>query len=125
LGAFAWFTLGRPNYLSVDQSAGVIFSRATAFEVERRSAFLLPLMDPDWKLLSRIQKHASAKEKSPPALRTLTSEGLIKICSDPNFGYLIARENVEFDPVRHNHSGLWNGWNLYDCAHVRNQARAG
>jgi hypothetical protein len=125
LGAFAWFTLGRPNYLSVDQSAGVIFSRTTAFEVERRSAFLLPLMDPDWKLLSRIQEHASAKDKSAPPLRTLTGEGLIKICRDPNLGYLIAHENVGFDPVRHNHSGLWNGWNLYDCAHVRNQASVG
>jgi hypothetical protein len=126
LGAFAWFTLGRPNYLSVDQSAGVIFSRATAFEVERRSAFLLPLMDPDWKLLSRLHGHAGAKDKSHlPTLRTLTSEGLIKICKDRKLGYLIAQDNVGFDPVRHNHSGLWNGWNLYDCAHVRDQARVG
>jgi hypothetical protein len=126
LGAFAWFTLGRPNYLSVDQSAGVIFSRTTAFEVERRSTFLLPLMDPDWKLLSRIHEHASAKDKSHlSTLRTLTSEGLIKICKDPKLGYLIAQENVGFDPVRHNHPGLWNGWNLYDCAHVRNRAPVG
>jgi len=125
LAAFAWFTLGRPNYLSVDQSAGVIFSRATAFEVQRRSTLLLPLMDPDWKLLSRNQKHASAKDKSHSTLRTLTSEGLIEMCKDPNLGYLIAHENVGFDPVRHNHSGLWNGWNLYDCGHVRNQARVG
>ncbi len=125
-GAFAWFTLGRPSYLSVDQSAGVIFSRTTAFEVERRSTFLLPLMDPDWKLLSRIRERASAKAKSRvSALRTLTSAGLIKICKDPNLGYLIAQENVGFEPVRHNHLGLWNGWNLYDCAHVRNQAGAG
>jgi hypothetical protein len=125
-GAFAWFTLGRPSYLSIDQSAGVIFSRATAFEVERRSAFLLPLMDPDWKLLSRIRERASAKDKSRlPALRTLTSAGLIEICRDSNLGYLIAQEDVGFEPVRHNHSGLWNGWNLYDCADVRNQAGAG
>src|SRR4029077_12917715 len=61
---FAWFTLGRPTYLSLDQSAGVSFSRTTAFEVQRRSAFLLPLLDPDWKLLSRIRERASAKDKS-------------------------------------------------------------
>jgi hypothetical protein len=124
--AFAWFTLGRPNYLSLDQSAGVVFSRTTAFEVERRSAFLLPLMDPDWKMLSRIRERARAKGKSRfTALRTLTGEGLIKICRDPSLGYLIAQGNVGFDPVRHNHPGLWNGWNLYDCGHVRDQARIG
>ena len=33
VGAFVWFTLGRPNYLALDQSAGVVFSRATALEV--------------------------------------------------------------------------------------------
>ena len=37
VGAFVWFTLGRPNYLALDQSAGVVFSRATALEVRRRS----------------------------------------------------------------------------------------
>ena len=34
VGAFVWFTLMRPNYLAVDQSAGVVFSRATALEVQ-------------------------------------------------------------------------------------------
>jgi hypothetical protein len=124
--AFAWFTLGRPSYLSVDQSAGVIFSRTTAFEVARRSTLLLPLMDPDWKLLSRTRERARVKDKSHfSTLRTLTSAGLIAICKDPNLGYFIAQENVGFDPVRHSHSGLWNGWYLYDCSHVRNQAGAG
>ena len=50
--AFAWLTLERPSYLTVGQSAGVVFSRTTALEVRRRSEVLLPLMDPDWKLLS-------------------------------------------------------------------------
>jgi len=44
---FAWFTLQRPSYLTVDQSSGVVFSRATALEVRRRSQVLLPLIDPD------------------------------------------------------------------------------
>ena len=54
VGAFVWFTLQRPNYLSVDQSAGVVFSRATALEVQRRSQVLLPLMDPNWKILTSL-----------------------------------------------------------------------
>ena len=43
---FAWFTLQRPSYLTVDQSSGVIFSRATAVEVRRRSEVLRPIKSP-------------------------------------------------------------------------------
>jgi hypothetical protein len=56
-GTFVWFTLQRPNYLAVDQSAGVVFSRATALEVtvraSRRSRF----------------RQASDRGSKPPAHR--------------------------------------------------------
>ena len=52
---FAWFTLERPSYLTVDQSSGVVFSRATALEIRRRSLVLLPLMKPGWKLCESEQ----------------------------------------------------------------------
>src|ERR1700722_20893205 len=58
VGAFVWFTLKRPNYLALDQSAGVVFSRATALEVQRRSQILLPLTDPDWKILTSLRTAA-------------------------------------------------------------------
>ena len=64
--AFAWFTLQRPSYLTVDQSSGVVFSRATALEVRRRSQVLLPLMDPDWRLLSNMTQAHSGGGKSSP-----------------------------------------------------------
>ncbi len=129
---FAWFTLGRPSYLSLDQSAGVVFSRATALEVRRRSQVLMPLMDEDWRLKTKIESSRSTRDNagsSGPAgsgdryaawkIRTLTREGLLSMCRDPHFDFLIARENVGFDPMRHEHSGPFKGWNLYDCAHVR------
>jgi hypothetical protein len=115
---FAWFTLSRPSYLSLDQSAGVIFSRATALEVQRRSQVLLPLMDEDWKLLSNSRAARSAGGK-PPRWTPLTAQNLIVMCSDPQLGFLVARENVGFEPIPHRHAGSWNNWNLYDCAHVR------
>ncbi len=61
---FAWFTLQRPSYLTVDQSSGVVFSRATALEVRRRSQVLLPLMDPDWRLLSNMTHASGGGERS-------------------------------------------------------------
>ena len=120
---FAWFTLQRPNYLSLDQSAGVVFSRLTALEVRRRSEVLIPLMDEDWKLLSRNRALRSGSTKAE-RLKPLTAKSLQGVCSDPQLNFLIARENVGFDPIRHKHPGPWMNWNLYDCAHVRSIADA-
>ncbi len=121
---FAWFTLQRPNYLSLDQSAGVVFSRATALEVQRRSQVLMPLMDEDWKLLSKNRTAHATGTRAVPRLTPLTADSLVAMCSDPQLGFLIAREDVGFDPIRHRHPGLWLNWNLYDCGHVRKQAPA-
>jgi hypothetical protein len=119
-GHFVWLTLGRPNYLSSDQSAGVVFSRALAMEIKRRASVLLPVEDPDWKILTRIRlSRAQASGKEPRAFRPLTAESLWKICRDPLLGFVASPENVGFEPLRHAGSGTWNGWNLYDCEHVR------
>jgi hypothetical protein len=118
VGSFVWFTLGRPNYLALDQSAGVVFSRKTALEIRRRSELLLPLTDPTWKILSGIRDGA-AKLKDHPPTRPLTTETLIHVCSDPRLGFVISPEKVGFDSLRHEHPGGWAGWNLYDCRRVR------
>lgn len=119
VGTFVWFTLGRPNYLSLDQSAGVVFSRATALEVRRRSAVLLPLMDPDWKILSRLRAEAAGRRRRDAAVRPLTRERLIQVCADPALGFVISPQRVGFDPVPHEQAGAFKDWNLYDCRKVR------
>ena len=120
-GSFVWFTLQRNNYLSPGQSAGVVFSRATALEVERRSDVLLPLMDPNWKILTASRRAASGTPDSLFANhRPLTPESLLAVCSDPALGFVISPENVGFAPSRHTHTGAYQNWNLYDC----NRARA-
>jgi len=118
VGSFVWFTLMRPNYLALDQSAGVVFSRETALEIRRRSGVLLPVTDPTWKILSGIRRRA-AKIKDNPPTRPLTAASLIQICGDPKLGFVISPENVGFDPIRHTREGPWKDWNLYDCRRVR------
>jgi hypothetical protein len=114
VGAFVWFTLRRPNYLALDQSAGVVFSRNTALEVQRRSQVLLPLVDPSWKILSG-KRNARA--------RPLTPDILIRICADPQLGFVISPQKVAAFPLlSHKHEGLWMNWNLYDCANIRDRA---
>lgn len=118
VGAFVWFTLSRPNYLALDQSSGVVFSRATSLEVRRRSEVLLPLMNPDWKILTGLAKSGVAQKKEATT-HPLTPRNLIAICADPQLGFVISPENVGFDPLRHEHAGAWKDWNLYDCRKVR------
>jgi hypothetical protein len=119
VGAFVWFTLDRPNYLTLNQSSGVVFSRTTAVEVQRRSEVLLPLMDPDWKILTRMRSTSGSRRKKEVTTRPLTAESLIQVCADLQLGFVISAANVGFDHVRHEHAGAWKDWNLYDCRKVR------
>ncbi|HEX3949687.1 MAG TPA: hypothetical protein VHW95_07550 [Steroidobacteraceae bacterium] len=119
VGAFVWFTLQRPNYLAVDQSAGVVFSRATALEVERRSQVLLPVMYPNWKILTKLQAPSSSIKKGAAESRPLTARSLGELCADTRLNFIISPENVGFDPPQHENAGPWKDWNLYDCRNVR------
>jgi hypothetical protein len=119
VGAFVWFALGRPNYLALNQSSGVVFSRTTALEVRRRSEVLLPLMDPDWKILTKLRAKSGSRDKNEAITHPLTAENLIQVCADPQLGFVISPEKVGFDPLRHEHAGAWKDWSLYDCRKVR------
>jgi hypothetical protein len=119
VGTFVWFTLQRPNYLALDQSAGVVFSRPTALEVQRRSEILLPLMDPNWKILTRLRAGAADKRELEVPTRPLTAVSLNQVCADAQLGFVISNQDVGFDPVSHQKAGPWKDWNLYDCGKVR------
>jgi hypothetical protein len=121
-GSFVWFTLERNNYSSPGQSAGVVFSRATALEVRRRSEVLLPLVDPNWKMLTSLQRQSSARDTEPQKHRPLTAQSLVGVCHDTALNFVISPANVGFGPIRHVHSDAYQNWNLYDCNRVRAQA---
>jgi hypothetical protein len=119
--AFAWFSLQRPSYLSVDQSAGVVFSRATAMEIERRSLVLLPMLDPNWRLLTS-SRGPLANDAMQRGSRPLTEEKLVNVCSDPQLGFVVATDDVGFGLVARKHIGDAKSWSLYDCNQVRSVA---
>jgi hypothetical protein len=119
VGTFVWFTLARPNYLALDQSSGVVFSRATALEVQRRSDVLLPLMDPEWRILARLRAKSRDDRRNVDATRPLTATSLVHVCGDTELGFVVSQERVGFHPLRHLQEGPWKDWNLYDCREVR------
>jgi hypothetical protein len=117
--AFAWFTLQRQSYLSIDQSAGVVFSRATALEVRRRAEVLLPVGEPDYQILARIERQRAEPRQKPAEPPPLTAAALSRICRDPQLGFVVAREKLGFESSPHGHVGNWKNWHLYDCERVR------
>ena len=119
--AFAWFTLQRPSYLSVNQSAGVIFSRAAAMEIERRSQVLLPVLDPNWRLRTR-GKGALANNAAQRGSRPLTKEKLVSVCSDPQLGFVVSTEDLGIGLMARKQVGDSEFWSLYDCNQVRSAA---
>jgi hypothetical protein len=124
VGAFVWFTLGRPNYLALNQSSGVVFSRKTALEVRRRSEALLPLLDPEWRILTSLSAKSAGDRKTKANTRPLTAKNLGQVCEDPQLGFVVSAEQLGFDPLRHLRNGAWKDWNLYDCRKVRLRSSA-
>ena len=124
VGTFVWFTLARPNYLALDQSSGVVFSRTTALEVRRRSEVLLPIMDPEWKIRAALRARSGGDRQNKTTSRPLTAQNLAEICRDPQLGFVASPEKLGFDPLRHVHDGAWKDWNLYDCRKVRSTPSA-
>jgi hypothetical protein len=125
VGTFVWFTLQRPNYLAVDQSAGIVFSRATALEIQRRSQVLLPVMDPNWMIRSGLLSvTASGKHRIDAPSLPLTAANLRQICADTLLGFVVSSQHLGFGALTHQNSGSWTGWNLYDCGKVRTWATA-
>ena len=104
--AITWFMLDRPSYLSADQSSGVVFSRATAIEIRRRSAIMMPLWARNWG------------PEAATAPQPLTASSLIQVCADAAMDFVVSREDVGYGAVRHRSAGIWSGWNLYNCSDV-------
>ena len=125
---FIWFTLGRPSYLTVDQSAGVVFSQETAQEIRRRSEVLRPVEDPNWRIMSQLARTAKVREKpgkEAGSPRPLTAEDLRAVCRDAQLGFVIAKERLGFDSIPSTASGQWKDWNLYACRRVRQMSAGG
>jgi hypothetical protein len=119
--SFVWFTLQRPNYLSIDQSAGAVFSRTVAAEIRRRGLVLAPLEEPSWRIMSLLARRTSGQGKPPgrDKDRPLTTATLSGVCSDPRLGFVVAREALGFGALRNTAGGHYKNWYLYDCRLVR------
>lgn len=104
-----WLLLDSPSYLTISQSAGVVFSRETALEVGRRATNLAPLTGHPLYAIVRTETR-STEALTVPILR--------QICSDPLLGYVVSGDDL---PIAHLAAprGRWAGLNLYNCDTAR------
>jgi hypothetical protein len=98
-----WFSLDSPSYLSISQTAGVVFSADTAREAVRRA-----------KVLSAVSGHEgfALDRENKRTLGTLTADNLRQICRDPELGYVVSAVVLDVPHVA-GPEGVWKEWNLY------------
>lgn len=107
-----WLLLESPGYLSVAQTAGVVFSRETALEAARRAENLEPLTGHRGFGIHRIDKR-----KSGP----LTLSNFKLICRDPELGYVVSSVTLEL-PYIASQDKRRSNLKLYACDSVRPHA---
>lgn len=110
-----WMLLERPSYLSRSSSAGVVFSRETALEVQRRAQSLDPYVDANLMVAGRI-----ATDREP--VRELTLPLLKHICSDPQLGFVVSDAHLGFGIANQSKSPDFKKLQLYDCRSIPSQS---
>ena len=108
----AWFWLRRANYLSFSQIAGSVFSRSTAVEGLRRSAYVRPA--------SLRDSTQNWDEHYKTAFSGLSSESIVQqVCRDPILDYVIALSQPESGVAYFEDPATGQGYGLYDCRALR------
>jgi hypothetical protein len=118
----SWYLLERPNYWSIFQMPGAIFSREKALLVARRAELIggaLPSRaHPGSAKLDKSRVH----EFNPKISAELTPAGLAYLCSDPDLGYVaswLRLASTPIAPVIPNPTKPQSALYLYPCASFR------
>lgn len=107
----AWFALGRANYASRLQTAGIVFSRQTAFEGKRRMDRLAALGQKD----GVFAWFGDGADLPKPSV-----EGLLHVCHDPALDYVILATDLGVAGVeRYVDAAAAQRRILYDCSVLR------
>jgi hypothetical protein len=106
-----WLLLGSPNYLSVIQTSGMVFSREGALEFRRRALALSAAVGPqaflDW-------------DAGGPGMN-LSRQQLQQVCQTGEFEFLVTGADLGLAPVAvlpRESAPLRNGLRLYHCGPV-------
>jgi hypothetical protein len=109
---FVWILLERKSFLSVSQSAGVMYSPAATTELVRRAESLEALVDPDWWL-----RGPRSEGETPP--KALSATILRQICQDHTLGFVVDSTKLADYRLRAEWPSKGQFVYLYDCNDFR------
>ena len=102
-----WFLLERPNFVSVHQLAGVVFSRNLALEARSRIRTVELLAD-----ASSVFGDIPKERRHLPAL---SADSLGRACSDPRLNYVVSGDSLPSAVAQLNWPDASRFIYLYDC----------
>ena len=88
-----WYLLNRPSYYSIPQLAGFVFSRAAAFELDRRTGIVRQSLLASAEMTRPTKDLDSVtrlRRWTPGTLESLDAAGLSIACADRDLGYVVA-----------------------------------
>lgn len=117
--SYVWFSLGRANFASGIQSAGVLFSRETAVESSRRLDLLWSLGFSDGNPYCLGVPEAGKIYLAKPSHRSLHQTVRV-LCSEVDLDYLLLPKSAGYS-VGFGYEPIYQsqGLILFDCADVR------
>jgi hypothetical protein len=104
-----WVLLERPSYLSVAQTSGLVFSRPSAMEMQRRARALSALASPQ----AFLDFSGTGAGIGPP------KERLEQACASGELPFLVTGARLSWTPVAEVSAITWHssgGLRLYRCA---------
>jgi hypothetical protein len=118
----AWYLLDRPSYYSIHQSAGDIFSRAKAIEIQRRAELIGAALNAAGADAPSQTGSAAHKLVRPANADKLNARGLALACNDPDLSYVVSWSplGTPVSPtLTPNPLKPRNRLRLFDCVRVR------
>lgn len=104
-----WVLLERPSYLSVAQTSGMLFSRASALELQRRAQALSAVVPPAAYL--DFSGNGAGLGPSPSQLQSA--------CASREFKFLVTGAKLSWPPLAQLPAATWHssgGLSLYRCS---------
>jgi hypothetical protein len=113
-----WLALGRPSYLSAEQTAGIVFSRDTAMEAARRSGHVDSILGP-----RGFMRPSAPSGNAVGNAKPLDFAGAVRLCADPELGAVFVPRTADLTSAMalHDRSGREIG-RLVSCSDVRGRS---
>jgi hypothetical protein len=119
-----WYLLNRQSYCSFPQLAGVVFSRDSAVELDRRTRVVRDALVASGAFAKDSDAVRRLRHLIPGSLQDFDRAGLSVACADPDLGYFVGPKQlgpIAMPPVTPDPTKPERRFYLHDCKDYRPQ----